>query len=200
MPAKELISKEISFVAPTATAAEAREMMEEQNLNALPVVYDGRLAGLLQARHLDQAPDSTDSIARIELETRFVRDDATLFDLLAAFAATEADVMPVLTHDDRYVGSITAASTLHRLAMLTEAGTPGAIILLEMEPYDYALSDIARITEQNNARVINLFTFPDDESGLMRVMLKVDHEDATNIVRSFERYNYRVINHYHHAP
>lgn len=199
MPAKELISKEISFLLPTTTVAEAFGKMEEQQRVALPVVCDGRLAGLLTRHALEQAAERARCVADVDLEQRSVRSDAHLFDLLAAFAETDADVVPVTEGDDRYLGCITSQTVMGRLAMVTEAGTPGAVILLEMEPYDYALSDIARITEQNNARVINLFTFPSAESSLLQVMLKVDQEDAANLIRSFERYNYRVVNHYHHA-
>jgi hypothetical protein len=199
MPAKELISKEISFLLPTATVAEAFGKMEEQQRIALPVVCEGRLAGLLTRRALEQAAEQARFVGDIDLEHRSVRTGAHLFDLLDTFAQTEADVIPVVENDDLYLGCITLQTVMGRLAMVTEASTPGAIILLEMEPYNYALSDIARITEQNNARVINLFTFPSEETHLLQVMLKVDQEDAANLIRSFERYNYRVVNHYHHA-
>jgi Mg/Co/Ni transporter MgtE len=173
--------------------------MEEQQRIALPVVCEGRLAGLLTRRALEQAAEQARFVGDIDLEHRSVRTGAHLFDLLDTFAQTEADVIPVVENDDLYLGCITLQTVMGRLAMVTEASTPGAIILLEMEPYNYALSDIARITEQNNARVINLFTFPSEETHLLQVMLKVDQEDAANLIRSFERYNYRVVNHYHHT-
>ena len=58
------------------------------------------------------------------------------------------------------------------------------------------LSEIALIAEQNNARIINFFSYIEEKSGNMQFFMKINLEDATPILRSLERFNYKVISYY----
>ena len=76
------------------------------------------------------------------------------------------------------------------------AEAAGSVIVLEMLPQDYVLSDIARIVEANNAHVINLLHTIDGDTGRIVITLKIDLEDASPVIRSFERFNYTVLYHF----
>ena len=67
------------------------------------------------------------------------------------------------------------------------------IIQLEMGAYDYNLSEIARIVEDNDAKILGLTVddIPEDPGRLM-VTLLVNQPESGGIVKSFERYNYSV--------
>ena len=69
------------------------------------------------------------------------------------------------------------------------------IIQLEMGEYDYSLSEIARIVEENDAKILGLTvdTIPEDP-GRIVVSLLVNQVDCTTIVNSFYRYNYKILN------
>ncbi len=69
---------------------------------------------------------------------------------------------------------------------------PGSVIVLEVMQRDYSLMDIARIIESNNAHVLGLLTSPNKKTGSLRLIIKIDLEDATPVIRSFERFNYTV--------
>lgn len=61
------------------------------------------------------------------------------------------------------------------------------------EPVDYSASAIARAVEDCDAHLLNLNVDPNrDESGLMKISLKVNRLNSAPIVRSLERYGYRV--------
>jgi hypothetical protein len=55
------------------------------------------------------------------------------------------------------------------------------------------LTDIARLVESNQAHVLSLFSYLEKKTGRLQVIIKVDLEDASPIVRSFERFNYKVL-------
>ena len=68
------------------------------------------------------------------------------------------------------------------------------IIQLEMGTYDYSLSEIARIVEENDAKIVGL-TIDDNPEDLGRIVvtLLVNQPESGAIVKSFERYNYNVV-------
>ena len=72
----------------------------------------------------------------------------------------------------------------------------GSVIVLEMMPQDYSLTDIARLVEANNAHVLNLLSHQDKDTGRLLITLKIDLEDASPVIRSFERFNYTVLYHF----
>ena len=71
------------------------------------------------------------------------------------------------------------------------------VIQLEMGAYDYSLSEIARIVEENDAKILGLSVdaIPEDP-GRIVVTLLVNQPDSAVIVKSFYRYNYTILNTY----
>ena len=70
-------------------------------------------------------------------------------------------------------------------------GNEGTIIVLGMDPQEYLLSQIAHLIEQNEAKMLSSFSYMDEEK--LIVLLKIDLEDASAVLRSLERFNYTVI-------
>ena len=68
----------------------------------------------------------------------------------------------------------------------------GAWIVIETTMQDFSLGHLAHLVEQNNARIVNLFSYYDEETDKVLVCFRVDLEDATNVVRSLERFDYTV--------
>ena len=69
-----------------------------------------------------------------------------------------------------------------------------SVIQLEMGAYDYSLSEIARIVEENDAKIMGL-TVDDhpEDPGRIVITLLVNQAESGAIVKSFERYNYNVV-------
>ena len=53
-----------------------------------------------------------------------------------------------------------------------------------------------RLVEANNAHVLNLLSHQDKDTGRLLITLKIDLEDASPVIRSFERFNYTVLYHF----
>ena len=69
------------------------------------------------------------------------------------------------------------------------------VIQLEMGAYDYSLSEIARIVEDEDAKILGLTmdSIPEDPGRIM-VSILVNKADCSAIVNSFYRYNYNIAN------
>lgn len=74
---------------------------------------------------------------------------------------------------------------------LTE--TEKSLIILEIPFIDYTLTEIARIVESNNTHVMALSVLPIAGGAELLVSLKLDVDDLSAVLRSFERFNYRVV-------
>ena len=69
------------------------------------------------------------------------------------------------------------------------------VIQLEMGAYDYSLSEIARIVEEDDAKILALTVDPiEEDPGRIMVTLLVNKADCGTLLQSFYRYNYNVFN------
>ena len=99
-------------------------------------------------------------------------------------------VKDFVTEDGRLLET---ARMLEELSNLCHSDASGSVLVIETLPKDYALSDIARVTEAHHAHVLSLLSAIDSHTGRMITTLKIDLEDPTPVVRSFERFNYTVL-------
>ncbi|NJO00896.1 MAG: hypothetical protein HC880_03685 [Bacteroidia bacterium] len=59
---------------------------------------------------------------------------------------------------------------------------------------DYSLTEISRLVESNNAKILSTHISRDKEDYTkLRVTLKINKIDLNRIVATFERFNYRII-------
>ena len=69
---------------------------------------------------------------------------------------------------------------------------PGGVIVLELNVHDYSLAQIARIVEENDAKIWCCYVSSAINSAKMELTLKINQTDLTSILRSFQRYGYFV--------
>jgi hypothetical protein len=81
---------------------------------------------------------------------------------------------------------------LEKLNEFSNMGNEGALIVLEINPRDYMLSQIVHLVEQNNAKVLHVFSYLEEKTSKQIVIIRIDLEDATSVLRSLERFNYTV--------
>lgn len=87
--------------------------------------------------------------------------------------------------------------TIKELMMKRLDSEQACLIQLEMGSYDYSLSEIARIVEDDDAKIIALcMEGIEGEPGRIMVNILVNKSDCASLVQSFYRYNYNVANTY----
>lgn len=91
----------------------------------------------------------------------------------------------------KQVKSFTTAITPEQYLELAE--NEYSLIILDVSVNDYTLTEIARLVEDNNARIIRLEVLPSKDGLSLLVSLKLDVNDVSSVLRSFERFNYNVI-------
>lgn len=81
--------------------------------------------------------------------------------------------------------------TPEQFTELSEA--ENSLIILEIPTQDYTLTEIARLVEGNNARIISLSSILISGGNDLLVSLKLDVSDLSTVLRSFERFNYNIV-------
>lgn len=196
MLVKDFITKEIPVLKSFDTGEYGLALMEDFKLKHLPVVDDTVYHCLVSEKDLLSMPDPTAAIGEPVVFAPAVKENGHLHEALALMTRYGLSVLPVITIEGGYVGLITRDRLLDALSELCNADATGSVIVLEMLPQDYALSEIARLIESNNAHVLNLLSYTDKDTGRLILTIKIDLEDASPVIRSFERFNYTVLYHF----
>jgi len=69
---------------------------------------------------------------------------------------------------------------------------PGSVIVLEMNANDYSLAHIARIVEDNDAKILSSHVTSVPNSFKIEVTLRINQTDLTSIIQSFQRFDYTI--------
>lgn len=199
MLVKDFITKEIPVLKSFDTGDYALTLMDDYKLKHLPVVSDDSFyyKGIISEKELLSYSDLSVNIGNIYLaESPSVRLETHLLEVLALITRNKLSLLPVISDRDIYEGVVTREHFVDVCADFCQADAPGSTIILEVSPTDYSVTDIARIIESNNAHILSLQTHPEDTNGQLLITLKIDAEDASAVIRSFERFNYTVVWHF----
>ena len=71
--------------------------------------------------------------------------------------------------------------------------TENSLFVIEISLVDYTLTEIARIVESNNARIMNVFILPVADGNTLIISIKLNLLDISPVLMSMERFNYKVL-------
>jgi CBS domain-containing protein len=194
MHASDLITDDIPPLKPGDTVSRALDWMEEFKVSHLPVIANGRLVGLVKDADLVDGNDPRATVEQLmeRVEVPFVRDRQHIYDVMKLFVERALTVVPVLDMNGVYLGLVNEHEALRRLSEVANVREPGSVIVLEMNSNDYSLQEIARIVEGNDAKVLSVYSHSLPDSTRLEVTLKINREDISGILQTFDRYEYQV--------
>ncbi len=77
--------------------------------------------------------------------------------------------------------------------LLSFSAAENSLVILEIPLIDYTLTDISRIVESNHAQIMSFHVIPLEDGRTIWTVLKLNVGDPVNILRGFERFNYKVV-------
>ena len=194
MLAKDLISHEISPVRTSETGLDALNWMVFFKISHIPVVNNEEFLGLLSEDDVYDLNNPEEPIGNhhLSLFQPYVYEYQHLYEVLEVASRLRLTVVPVVTEKKTYLGVIQMVDLMHYYAQVSAIQKPGGIIVLSMHVNDYSLSEIAQITEANDAKILSMYVSMPPDSVRMEVTLKVNLSDLTSIIQTFNRYDYEV--------
>tara|TARA_B100000809_G_scaffold116756_1_gene114985 strand:+ start:929 stop:1591 length:663 start_codon:yes stop_codon:yes gene_type:complete len=201
MIASELISYDIPPLKLSDTGLKALDWMEEFKVTELPIVDDGQYLGLIGEADILDRNDIDESINAYNLtfSTPSIKSNKHLFEVISLIVQHDVNILPVVDLDDQYLGVITIKNILHHFSKAISVSSPGSIVTLEVNLRDYSLSEIARMVESDEAKVLASFITSHVDSTKLEVTLKVNKTDISRILHTFERFNYTVLASYNES-
>ncbi len=118
--------------------------------------------------------------------------EAHIIEVIERMVQDKIKQLSVTDKEENHIGIITRQSLLEAIAQLCNTHQKVTVIEVEMPPEDYTLTELARIVEENRCKIITLFAFPNTDSGMLRVQMRINCEEPIAILQSLERYNYRI--------
>jgi len=191
----ELINTNIPRLKLQDTVSKALQLINDYRVTHLPVVQDDKYLGLISEEDL---LDIDEEKMPIELlQDTFI--DAAVTEnehfLTAVTCSNQFDttVVPVINEERELQGVITTPDLLKALGNFAGTNEIGGIVVLEMERSQFAISEISRIVESNDATILHLNTTVHPETGMLTVTIHTNKKEIAAVVATFERYDYDVI-------
>lgn len=191
----ELINNNIPRLQLKDSVSKALRLISDFRVTHLPVIKDDKFLGLISE---DDLLDQDESKMPMELMQEFfvraaVRDNEHFLNAVTCSNQFDTTVVPVINEENDLMGVITTNDLLKTLGNFAGTNEIGGIIVLEMERSQFAISEISRIVESNDATILHLNTTVHAETGMLTVTLHINKKEIAAVVATFERYDYDVI-------
>jgi CBS-domain-containing membrane protein len=189
----QLISSRFTPLRPADTVGDALLLMEEWQVSAMPVVEGDRYLGMLREEDLMDEESSLNLQALSHLFSGMAVRSQDHF-LVAVKLSFEYDLtlVPVANEKQEWEGVVTQSDLFRQLAMLTGADEFGSMLVLEMERKEYAPGLMNRLVESNDALITQLNTWYDPATQLMTVVIRINKEDISDVMASFQRHGFFI--------
>ncbi|MEJ7678777.1 MAG: CBS domain-containing protein [Segetibacter sp.] len=193
MLANQLITNHYPTVNSDDKISLALQLMEDFDILHIAVVDHNKYIGLISK---DDLLDADESTFIKELTNRMlqksVKTDEHFLSVLKLASENSLSLVPVTNKDQEWMGAIPYTELLKASATFTGAEEPGAVIVLEMERKSYSFGEISRLVETNDAYITQFNTSFETETGLLIVTIKINKLEVSDILSTFQRYEYIV--------
>lgn len=199
MQAYEFINRLIPPLKLSDRAGMALSWMEEIRTDSLPVVDQGRFLGFIGDDSIFELNDPEQLIGAMALESGacWVYSDKHIYDVLRVASENQSHLVAVVDRDNRYVGVITMEDAIAAFADSLSIKSQGSVLILSLSMSDYHLSEISRLVESENTKILSSFITNDPlDDSKIKLTLKLDKPDLRHVKATLERFGYRIIDHY----
>jgi acetoin utilization protein AcuB len=194
MLTRELLSQTLPHLRLQDKVYQALQLMNDNNVTHLPIVEAEKFIGVISEEDLLQAENDNAELS--ELQQSFsdisVKDDEHFLKAVQLAADSGLSVVPVVNEENELVGTLAYIELLKFSSEFMSLSEPGGLIVLEMESNQYSFGEISKIVETNDAQITQLNTSNDGETGMMQVTIRINKPEVSDIVATFQRYDYTV--------
>lgn len=189
----QLITSPVKPLQAVDTVANALLLMEEKQMTHLPVVDGERYLGMIDEDELiDEAPELLLSDLQDRFIQVFVRSTDYFLVAVKISHVYDLPLVAVINERQEFEGTIERTQLFRQLAQLTGSEEYGSLIVLEMEKKDYAPGLLNRLVESNDALITQLNSWSDPSTHLITVVIRINKEEVSDVVASFQRHEYTV--------
>jgi acetoin utilization protein AcuB len=194
MLAKDLMSDVVPALKTSDTGTQALNWMDVFRISHLPIVNNIEFLGLISDEDIYNLNMADEPIGNhnLSLFSPFVQESQHIYEVIELASRLKLSAIPVLDDQKNYLGVITLNDLVAHFADLFALKNPGGIITLVLNENDYSLTEISRIVESNDAKILSLYLTSPEDTTELEITLKINRTDLTSIIRTFERFEYDI--------
>lgn len=194
MLTRELVSQSLPYLHLTDKVYQALQLMNDNQVTHLPVVEGDKFTGLISEDDLLLSDNDNDTLDTLQqsFANHAVKDNEHFLKAVQLAAENGLSVVPVITAENELTGTVAYNDLLRVASGFMSLNEPGGLIVLEMDSNQYSFNEISKIIEANDAQITQLNTSNDGETGVMQVTIRVNKAEISDIIASFQRYEYNV--------
>lgn len=194
MLTRELTTQSVPTLHLNDKVYQALQMMNDNNVTHLPVTDGDKYAGIISEDDLMQAENDRSSLNELQqsFSNAFVREEEHFLRAIQVAVDNGLSIVPVLNGDNELAGTVAYSDLLKHASQFMNLKDPGGLIVLEMESNQYSFNEISKLVETNDAQITQLNTTNDPETGLMQVTIRINKAEVSDVVATFQRYDYNV--------
>tara|TARA_R110000868_G_scaffold294140_1_gene554722 strand:+ start:86390 stop:87052 length:663 start_codon:yes stop_codon:yes gene_type:complete len=194
MLVQEILNIDIAPLKTTDSVAFALTKLDLFHATKFPVVDNGKLLGMISLETLIEVRNDQVLIQEVPLdESIFLPNDQHLFEATRKMLSHELFILPVVDSEKNFLGVIKKRDVLEALSDLFNLESFGSVLIVEMTPYDFTLSELIRIIETEDAKILGVAVQkPNEHNDFYRISVKLNIEDSSNVSSALNRYGYVV--------
>ena len=171
----------------------ALQFMDDFEVQHLPVLAEEKYLGMVAK---DDLLDLEETSTLDELDALVIRKSVKgsehFFAALKLASVHTLSIVPVVNDVQELLGSIVGSALVKASATFLGTEEVGALIVLEMDKKSYSFGEIIRLVETNDAFITQLNTSVEAETGVLLVTIKVNKLEVSDIIATFQRYEYII--------
>ncbi len=180
----------------TDKATFALQLMDDYDVLHLPVLSEDKLVGLIAKDDLIDAAESDTHLGSEEfLQKIYVRQEEHFLTALKLISNHDLSLLPVVNEQMELKGVVLAKELIKAVSLFLGMEEPGAVIVLETEKRNFSFGELSRLVETNDSYITQLNTYTEAGTGQVIVTIKINKNEVSDIVATFQRYDY-VVRHY----
>lgn len=194
MLTREIQSQTLPYLHLNDKVYQALQLMNDNQVTHLPIVDGDKYIGIVSEE--DLLLTDNDKAELESLQQSFgnasVRSDEHFLKAIQIAAENGLSVVPIISADNEIAGAVAYNDLLKYASEFMSLNEAGGLIVLEMESGQYSFNEISKLVETNDAQITQLNTSVDPETGIMQVTIRINKPEVSDIVATFQRYEYNV--------
>jgi len=174
-------------------ASFALQLMDNYDVLHLPVLSNDKFVGIVAKDDLIDADETDTHLSSPEiLQQLFVKNEEHFLSALKLISNKELTLLPVVNDQMELMGVLLAKDLFKTLTLFLGIEEKGGLIVLETDKRNFSFGELSRLVETNDSYITQLNTYTEAGTGLLVITLKINKIEVSDIVSTFQRYDYVV--------
>lgn len=174
-------------------ASFALQLMDDYDVLHLPVLSNDKFVGIVSKDDLLDADETDTHLSTPHLLQQIsIKSEEHFLGALKLIANNELTLLPVVNNQSELEGVVLAKDLFKTVTLFLGIEENGGLIVLETDKRNFSFGELSRLVETNDSYITQLNTYTEASTGLLIITLKINKIEVSDIVATFQRYDYVV--------